>query len=107
MKTVEFTICLASNLHNSSEKKCYNVREDEPQKDQYAKSKIQKYEALTFTDDFIFCKVLQSDPQLCADLAGLLLDRKINWISGPDSQKTIYQCMWPPHKHQSANEEFS
>jgi len=89
MNTVEITLRLADNLHNSSEKMCYTVREEAFQEGPFAKSNYQKYETLTFTDDFIFCKVLQSDPQLCADLTGLLLDRKVSRTDGPDAQKTI------------------
>lgn len=29
---------------------------------------VKKYEELTFTDDFMFCKVMQNNPDLCKHL---------------------------------------
>lgn len=42
--------------------------------------RIKKYEELTFADDFMFCKVLQSNPELCRELTELILGRKIGSI---------------------------
>lgn len=35
------------------------------------------YEQLTFSDDFMFCKVLQNNPELCRELLELILDRPV------------------------------
>lgn len=48
-----------------------------------------RYEELTFTDDFIFCKVLQNNPDLCCELLELILSRKVTGIVTMDSQKSI------------------
>ena len=43
-----------------------------------------QYEDLTFTDDFMFCKVLENDEELSKELLELILDVKI--------RKAICQC---------------
>lgn len=48
-----------------------------------------RYEDLRFTDDFLFCKILTEDPELCKELAELVLGRKINRIISPMTQKPI------------------
>ena len=30
-----------------------------------------RYEELTFADDFMFCKIMQSNPELCREAAGI------------------------------------
>ena len=47
------------------------------------------YEELDFTDDFMFCKVLQSNENLCKELIELITGKKISRISFPEKQKTI------------------
>ena len=42
---------------------------------------IKRYEDLTFTDDFMFCKVLQSNPELCKEVTELILGKKIGGIA--------------------------
>ena len=42
------------------------------------------YDELTFTDDFMFCKIMQSNPDLCRELTELIIGRKtgeIIWIN--------------------------
>lgn len=39
-----------------------------------------KYEDLTFTDNFMFCKILYTNPELCKQLLELILGRKIKEI---------------------------
>ena len=51
--------------------------------------KRKQYEELDFTDDFMFCKILQSDKNLCKELTELILSRKIGEILQVDSQKPI------------------
>lgn len=50
---------------------------------------IKKYEELTFTDDFMFCKVMQNNPDLCKHLIELIIGKKITMITYPDTQKAI------------------
>ena len=47
------------------------------------------YEELTFTDDFMFCKILQNNEELCKELLELILGKKIARISYPEKQKVI------------------
>ena len=53
-------------------------------------TKLQKqYKELTFTDDFMFGKVLVNNPEICRRLLEVLLEIKIKRISFPEKQKTI------------------
>ncbi len=47
------------------------------------------YEELTITNNFIFCKVMQSNPDLCKQLVELITDRKIHHMVGLNGEKTI------------------
>lgn len=51
--------------------------------------KTKRYEELGFTDDFLFCKILQNEPELCRELAELILSRKIGEIVFIDRQKPV------------------
>ena len=48
-----------------------------------------RYEDLTFTDDFMFCKILSANPSLCKELLSLILNVNIKKIEFVQSQKTI------------------
>ena len=48
-----------------------------------------RYEDLTFTDDFMFCKVLQNNESLCKELTELILGREIGGIVRIDRQLPI------------------
>ena len=48
-----------------------------------------RYEELTFKDDFIFCKVLENNPELCRELLELILGRRVGELVKVDQQKTI------------------
>lgn len=48
-----------------------------------------KYEELTFTDDFMFCKVLTANPDLCRELLELVLAVRIKKIVFAEGQKTM------------------
>ena len=50
---------------------------------------VKKYEELTFSDDFMFCKVLQNDPALCRELLELILDKEIGDIVTVNRQYPI------------------
>ena len=47
------------------------------------------YDELTFTDDFMFCKVLENDEDLCKQMIETILGKEIEIVEGPDKQKTI------------------
>lgn len=48
-----------------------------------------KYEELTFTDDFMFCKVMQNNPELCEHMIELIIGKKVKLVKCPDTQKSI------------------
>ena len=48
-----------------------------------------KYEELTFTDDFMFCKVLQNDPRLCRELLELLIGKEVGELVHYERQHPI------------------
>lgn len=52
-------------------------------------NKEMNYEELTITNNFIFCKVMQSNPNLCKQLVELITDRKIHHMVGLNGEKTI------------------
>ena len=41
------------------------------------KKHVKSYEELEFTDDFLFCKIMENNVDLCKELTELILDRKI------------------------------
>lgn len=51
--------------------------------------KIKDYQDLTFTDDFMFCKVLSDNPDLAKKLAEIITDRKIKSIDFPKDQYVL------------------
>ncbi len=48
-----------------------------------------KYEQLTFADDFMFCKVLTTNPNLCHELLELIIGRKVGKFTKLDQQKPV------------------
>ena len=50
---------------------------------------LKNYEDLTFTDDFMFCKIMANNPELCKELLELILDCKIRKIELSEEQKQI------------------
>ncbi len=52
-------------------------------------ARIKKYDELDFTDDFMFCKVLENNPAICQELAELITGRKISKIVSVEQQKPI------------------
>ena len=49
------------------------------------------YKDLKFIDDFIFCKILSTNPKLCKELIELILGIKIRDIKVSESQKAVNQ----------------
>ena len=50
---------------------------------------IKKYEELDFTDDFMFCKVLTNNPELCRELLELIIEKKVGQFIDFEKQKPI------------------
>ena len=48
-----------------------------------------RYEDLTFTDDFLFCKILSNNEVLCKELLELILDIKIRKVVVAKDQQSI------------------
>ena len=42
-----------------------------------------KYEELKFTDNFMFCKVMEQYPEICKRVTEVITGRKIRRIIGP------------------------
>lgn len=52
---------------------------------------IKKFNELTFSDDFMFGKVLTTNKELCKELLELILGEKINRIEFVEEQRTLKQ----------------
>ena len=50
---------------------------------------MKEYEELRFQDDFMFCKILQENEDLCKELTELVIGRKIGSIVKTEKQKAI------------------
>lgn len=50
---------------------------------------VKEYDELLFTDDFLFCKVLENNEDLCTELLELILGKKIRKINYLAKQKII------------------
>ena len=48
-----------------------------------------KYEDLKFTDDFMFCKILENNPGLCKELLELILERKVGELVAVNRQQPV------------------
>lgn len=49
----------------------------------------EKWERLTFADNFIFCKVMEDNPEICKELLELLLNIKIDRLEVPVAERTM------------------
>ena len=47
------------------------------------------YEELDFTDDFLFCKIMYENPEVCRELVSLILGKKVSTVHYPEKQKVI------------------
>ena len=50
---------------------------------------IKKYEELTIADDFMFCKLLQNNPDISQEIVELVIGKKIGGIVTADRQRPI------------------
>ena len=55
------------------------------------KSSTKSWEELTFADNFLFCKILESEPELCKQLLELLLHIKIDHLEVPQMERTMQE----------------
>lgn len=51
--------------------------------------RYKEYSELTFTDDFMFCKIMSTNLDLCREVLELILDIKIARLELAESQKTV------------------
>lgn len=56
-------------------------------------TKTKNWENLTFADNFLFCKILESEPELCRQLLEILLHIKIDRLETPQSEKTMQELI--------------
>lgn len=49
----------------------------------------EKWERLTFADNFIFCKVMEDNPEICKELLELLLNIKIDRLEVPVAERIM------------------
>ena len=47
------------------------------------------YQDLTFTDDYMFCRILENDPEICRQLLELILDKDIRKVELADAQHSL------------------
>lgn len=47
------------------------------------------YEELCFVDDFMFCKIMYENPEVCRELLSLILGKKVASVQYPEKQKII------------------
>lgn len=52
-------------------------------------SPAEKWKRLTFADNYIFCKVMETNPDVCKKMLEMLLDIKIDKIKIPETERTI------------------
>lgn len=50
---------------------------------------MKRYEDLTFTDDFMFCRIMQYNEDICRDLVELIIGKKIGKIISNNRQRPI------------------
>ena len=50
---------------------------------------LEKWESLTLADNFIFCKVMEDNPDVCKELLEMLLEIKIDRIEKPVSERNF------------------
>ncbi len=52
-------------------------------------SPAERWKRLTFSDNYIFCKVMETQPEICKKMLELLLGFKIEKIKIPETERTI------------------
>ena len=49
--------------------------------DKTKERRIKQYEELTFTDNFMFCKIMENNPAVCKKVLEIILGKRIKEIS--------------------------
>ena len=57
------------------------------------KKKSPSWEELTFANNFLFCKIMESEPELCRRILEVLLGIKISHLKAPQAEKTMYETL--------------
>lgn len=57
------------------------------------KKKSPSWEELTFANNFLFCKIMESEPELCRRILEILLGIKIARLEAPQAEKTVYETL--------------
>ena len=57
------------------------------------KKKSPSWEELTFANNFLFCKIMESEPELCRRILEILLGIKIARLEAPQAEKTMYETL--------------
>ena len=55
----------------------------------YENKTSENWENLTLANNFLFCKIMESDPELCRQLLEILLHIKIERLSPPQAERTV------------------
>ena len=51
----------------------------------------EKWESLTFANNFLFCKILESEPEICRRILELLLHIKIERLEEPQAERMLQE----------------
>ena len=55
--------------------------------------RTKSWDELTFADNFLFCKILESEPEICRQLLELLLHVEIDHLEVPQAEKTMQETI--------------
>ena len=55
--------------------------------------RTKSWDELTFADNFMFCKILEDDPEICRQLLELLLDIRIDRLEPPQGERTMQETV--------------
>ena len=55
--------------------------------------KTKSWEELTFADNYLFCKILESEPEICRQILELLLHIKIDRLEPPQTERTMQESV--------------
>ena len=55
--------------------------------------KSPSWEELTFANNFLFCKIMESEPELCRQVLEILLHKKISRLKKPEAERTMQESL--------------
>ena len=59
----------------------------------YTSTYSERWENLTLANNFMFCKIMESEPELCRQLLELLLHIKIDHLEKPVAERTLQESI--------------